>query len=81
MSPKLIWFLTIIFIMVGVYTILTFYSKINGPPVLKIFDCPNFSEKTVCLTQGIINNGLQKILPQKNAELIKKFSPQSNKEN
>lgn len=81
MSPKLIWFLTIIFILVGVYTILTFFSKINGPPVIKIFDCPRFSERTVCLIQEMINNGFQKILPQKNEELIKKFSPQSNKEN
>lgn len=81
MSPKLVWLLTIIFVLVGVYTILTFYSKINGPPVIKIFNCPSFSEKATCLTQEMLNNGFQKILPQKNEELIKKFSPQSNKEN
>jgi len=67
--------------LVGLYTVLTFYAKINGPPVIKIFDCPRFSEKTACLTQEMINNAFTKILPQKNEELIKNFSPQSNKEN
>lgn len=66
--------------MAGIYTVLTFYAKIAGPPVMKVFDCQPFSEKTTCLTQEIINNAFTKILPQKNEELIKKFSPQSNKE-
>jgi hypothetical protein len=78
MSSRLIWLLTIIFILAGIFTVLTFYSKINGPPQIKVFECARFSEKTTCLTQEIINNALLKILPDKKEELIKKFSPQSN---
>lgn len=72
---KIFWLVAVVFFLIGTYTILTVYSKIIGTPAVRIFKCQPHSLEDKCIVQDSFNRFLDKILPDKNPQLIKKFSP------
>ena len=79
MSNRVIWLLAAIFIIVGGFTVATFYSKVYGRSQLHIFTCEKTDMSKKCRAQRWMNELLVKILPDKDAGLIKKFSPTPTK--
>lgn len=77
MSNRVVWLMAFVFILLGAFTVMTFYSKVNGRVQMGFFNCPKYSLENRCLIQSSINVLLTKILPDKNTELIKKFEPTS----
>lgn len=75
MSNRVVWLMAFVFILLGGYTLMTFYSKINGRVQMRLFDCAAHSLENKCIIQSAVNDFLVKILPDKNPELIKKFEP------
>jgi hypothetical protein len=75
MSNRVVWLMALVFILLGAYTLMTFYSKINGRVQMKFFACVAHSLENKCIIQSAMNDFLVKILPDKNPELIKKFEP------
>ncbi len=72
---KVFWVLAVGFFLIGGYTILTVYSKIAGTPKAIVFNCPEHSLEDKCIIQDSFNRFLDRILPDKNVQLIEKFSP------
>lgn len=72
---KVFWLVAVVFFLIGCYTILTVYSKIAGTPAVNVFKCAEHSLEDKCIVQDSFNRFLDKILPDKSSELIKKFSP------
>ena len=75
MSNRVIWLLAAIFIIVGSFTVAIFYSKVYGRAQLHVFVCEKTDVSKKCRAQRWMNELLVKILPDKDAVLIKKFSP------